>query len=211
LTVEAVVTPNHIHAFETDVTFTVTVKDAGGHVVRDFTTVRAELSVAGAEQWTKQTPLLFDGAAYVGATKFTATGSFDYRILGQRSGESAPVELHRSATPLSAVRAHFDTGGYRVEFETNTGEYPVVGQPITVRFLIMENVSSPRPPITGLTGVMIRCTQGSLSEAHAAAESPAGTYSATHSFTYSGEGTAQIEFTGSDLNPAIVQVPLRVD
>jgi hypothetical protein len=211
LTVEAVIAPGHIHAFETDVTFTVTVTDAGGHSVRDFTTARVELSAAGAERWTKQVPLLFDGAAYVGVTKFTAAGPFDVRILGQRPGQSTPVELHRSTTPVSVVRAHFDVGDYRLEFETDTGEYPVRGQPITVRFLIMENVSSPRPPVTGLTGVMIRCTQGSEVEVHPAAESPGGTYSASHTFTYGGEATAQIEFMGSDMNPAVVQISLRVN
>jgi hypothetical protein len=211
LTVQAALAPGHLHAFETDATFTVTVTDAQGNAVRDFTTARVELSPAGAEQWTKHVPLLFDGAAYVGTTKFTAAGSFDARVLGQRPGQSGPVELHRSSTPISVVRAHFDAGGYRVEFETDTAEYPVAGQPITVRFPILENVPSPRPPVSGLTGVMIRCTQGSEVEVHAATESPAGVYSASHTFSYPGEGTAQIEFTGSDMNPAVVQIPLRVN
>ncbi|MGQ0721114.1 MAG: hypothetical protein ACT4PE_06005 [Candidatus Eiseniibacteriota bacterium] len=210
LVVDVQVAPGHIHSFESEVTFTVTVTDSRGREVSDFTTIRAEIGVAGAEQWTKQVPLLFDGAAYVGSTPFTATGSFDVRIVGQRSDQSAAAELHRLDTTLDAVRPHFDAGGYRVEFETSTGEYPVRGEEVTFRFLIMEDVPSPRPPVSGLAGVALRCTQGSLVEVHAASESPAGTYSAPHTFDSEGGATAQVEFTGSDGNPAIVQIPLVV-
>jgi len=211
LVVDAQVAPGHIHSFETDVTFTATFTDPDEGVLQDFTSVRAEIGAAGSELWTKQVPLLFNGTAYTGTTKFTAAGSFDVRILGQRPGQAEPIELHRLATPLSSVRPHFDAGGYRVEFETDTGEYPTHGLPTTYRFLIMEDVDSPRPPVTGLTGVVVRCTQGSDVEIHAATELPAGTYSASHTFPASGEGTAQIEFTGLDANPAVVQISLDVN
>jgi hypothetical protein len=210
LLVDVQVAPGHIHSFESDVTFTVTFTEIDRGPVRDLAGVRAEIGPAGTDQWTKQVPLLFDGEVYTGSTKFTAAGSFDVRILGRRPGEGDVVELHRLAVPLEAVRPHFDAGGYRVEFETDTGEYPARGETVTVRFLVMEDVASPRPPIAGLSGVTIRCTQGSEVETHAATESPAGTYSASHAFTDAGEATAQIEFTGSDANPAFVQVPLSV-
>ena len=67
-----------------------------------------------------------------------------------------------------------------------------------------------RPPIVALPGVKIRCTQGSQVELHDAAEASPGTYSATHVFNSAGEGTAQIEFTGLDEQPAVVQVPLEI-
>jgi hypothetical protein len=211
LVADVQVAPSHIHSFESNVTFTATFTGADGARVENLAGVRAEIGPAGTEQWTKQVPLLFDGEVYTGSTKFTAAGSFDVRIMGRRSGASDVTELHRLATPLASVRPHFDAGGYRVEFETDTGEYPVQGQTIAVRFLIFEDVANPRPPVTGLSGVTIRCTQGSEVEVHAANESPAGTYWATHAFGSPGEATAQIEFTGTDLSPAVVQIPLAVD
>ncbi|MGH2571552.1 MAG: hypothetical protein ACRDGR_10015 [bacterium] len=204
------VAPAHVHSFETDVTFTATFANAAGSPVQDLAGVVAEIGPAGTDQWTKQVPLLFDGEAYVGSTKFTANGSFDARIVGRRPGQGEASELYRRPTPLESVRPHFDAGGYRVEFETDTGDYPVHGQAIEFRFLVMEDVPSPRPPVTGLSGVTIRCTQGSEVETHAATESPAGTYVASHVFTSAGEGTAQIEFTGLDLNPAVVQISLVI-
>jgi hypothetical protein len=209
LIVDVQVAPGHIHAFESDVRFTVTFWDPREGSIQDLVGVRAEIGPSGAEQWEKQVPLLFDGEAYVGSTKFTAAGSFDVRILGRRATQGDALELYRLPEPLEAVRPHFDAGGYRVEFETDTGDYPVHDQVVTVRFLIMEDGPSPRPPVT-LAGVTIRCTQGSDVEVHAAVESPAGTYSASHAFTSTGEATAQVEFTGSDATPAVVQIPLVV-
>jgi hypothetical protein len=210
LVVDARTQPGHIHSFETDVTFMVKVTDPRTQAaVEDFTLIRAELSPIGAENWNKQIPLSFDGTEYTGTTKFTANGTFDARIVSQRPGQNAPVELHRYETPLASVRPHFDAGGYRVEFETNTAEYPVAGEPITVRFLIMEDVPNPRPPVTGLAGVTIHCGQGT-DVIHPAVESPPGTYSATHTFTTQGDASARIEFIGLDLNPAEVEIPLEV-
>jgi hypothetical protein len=211
LIVDAQIATGHIHTFETDVTFTAKVTTSKGDAVRDFIEIRTEISPATMEQWTKEVPMLFDGTQYTGTTKFTAAGDFDVRIVGQRPGEAGLTELHRFETPLEAVRAHYDAGGYRVEFETNTGEYPEHGFPTTFHFLIMEDVPAPRPPVAGLAGVKIRCTQGSDVELHDAVESTPGTYSATHVFNSAGEGTAQIEFTGADAQPAVVQVPLEVD
>ncbi len=211
LVVEARLDSGHIHTFETDVTFFASATEAGGESVRDFITIRAEIGPYGTNTWTKQIPLSFDGTEYSGTTKFTAPGTFDARIVGRRPGQSGVVELYRYDPPLSAVRPHFDAGGYRVEFETDTGEYPRVGQTVTYRFLIMEDVPNPRPPVTGLTGVAIHCIQGSDVGVHAAAESPAGTYSASHAFTGAGGATARIEFTGSDQNPASVEIPLTVE
>jgi hypothetical protein len=209
LQVEAQAAPGHIHTFETDVTFTAKFTQDGSSV-QDFLDVRTEIGPAGTDQWTKEIPMLFDGTQYTGTTKFTAAGSFDVRILGQRPGESGLFELHRWETPLSAVRSHYEAGGYRVEFETNTGDYPEHGYPTTYHFLIMEDTASPRPPVTGLVGVVIRCTQGSEVEVHSAVESPAGTYSASHIFNSAREGTAQLEFTGLDAEPGVVQIPLEV-
>jgi hypothetical protein len=210
LVASLLVAPGHIHSFESDVTFTATFTNAAGSPVQDLAGVVAEIGPAGANQWTKQVPLLFDGEVYTGSTKFTAAGSFDVRVLGRRPGQGEAAELYRRPTPLESVRPHFDAGGYRVEFETDTGEYPVHGQTIAVRFLVMGDVSPPRPPVTGLTGVTIRCTQASDVEVHAATESPAGTYLTSHTFTTAGEGTAQLEFTGLDGNPAVVQIPLAI-
>jgi hypothetical protein len=210
LFVDLQVAPGHIHSFESNVTFTVAVSDPEGREIRDFTVMRAEIGVAGAEQWTKQIPLLFDGTVYTGSAKLTAAGSFDARVVAQRPDQSEPVEIHRLSEPLEAVRPHFDAGGYRVEFETDTGEYPVQGEPVVFRFLIMEDTPSPRQPIAGLVGVTIRCTQGAEVEVHDAVESPAGTYTAGHTFDAAHEATAQVEFTGSGGLPAVVQIPLQV-
>ena len=203
------VAPGHIHSFVTDVTITATFT-AAGSPVQDLAGVVAEIGPAGTDEWTKQVPLLFDGDAYTGSAKFTAAGSFDLRILGRRPGEGEASELYRRPSPLIAFRPHFDAGGYRVEFETDSGEYPVHGQSIDFLFLVMEDVPGVPPPVTGLTGVTIRCTQGSDVEIHAATESPEGTYSASHVFGSAGEGTVQLEFTGSDANPAVVQIPLVI-
>ena len=138
-------------------TFTATFTNAGSPV-QDLAGVVAEIGPADSNQWTKQVPLLFDGNSYIGSTKFTAPGAFDARILGRRPDQAEASELYRRPSPLVAARPHFDAGGYRVEFETDSGEYPVHGQPIDFLFLIMEDVPAPRPPITGLTGVTIRCT-----------------------------------------------------
>ena len=210
LLVEAEVAPGHIHSFESDVTFTLKFTTVEGQPVQDFIEVRTEISPATTDQWTKQVPLLFNGTEYTGTTKFTANGSFDVRVLGQRPGESGLVELYRWPEPLSSVRPHFESGGYRVEFETDTGEYPEHGFPTTFLFLIMEDVPSPRPPVAGLKGVVIRCTQGSEFGVHEALESAPGTYTASHVFTTEGEATVQLEFTGSGAEPAIVQIPLDV-
>jgi hypothetical protein len=204
------VAPAHIHSFETEVTFTATFTNSAGSAVQDLAGVAAQIGPAGTNQWPKQVSLLFDGDVYTGSTKWTANGSFDVRIVGRRPGQGEASELYRLPSPLASVRPHFDAGGYRVEFETASGEYPVANQAVDVRFLVMEDVPSPRPPVTGLTGVTIRCTQASDVEVHAATESPAGTYSASHTFTSAGEGTAQLEFTGADANPAVVQIPLDI-
>jgi hypothetical protein len=131
--------------------------------------------------------------------------------VGRRPGQSQLVEIGRLEDPIEAVRPHFDAGGYRVEFETNTAEYPAVNQPVTVRFLIFEDVPNPRPPVEGLKDVTILCNQGTEVSPHAAVESPGGTYSATHTFTSLGDASARIEFTGSDSNPAFVEIPLVVE
>jgi hypothetical protein len=211
LLVDLVVAPAHIHSFESNVAFTVSVTDGRRGPVTDFVQLRAEIGPAGTDHWTREIPLLYDGTEWVGTTKFTAAGSFDARIVGQRPGQPGTIELHRLPSPLSAVRPHFEAGGYRVEFETDSGEYPREGESVMFHFLIMEDVSSPRPPVTGLAGVSIRCTQGAEVEVHAAVEGPPGTYSAAHVFTSTGGATAQIEFTGSDASPAAVQIPLNVE
>lgn len=209
LNVEMTIAPDHVHTFESDLVITVNVT-ADGAPVHDFTTIRAELSPEGAETWTQQIPLLYDGTSYTGGRKFTTPGSFDVRVVGQRASQSEPIEIHRHEEHLAAVRPHFDAGGYRVEFETDTAAYPEHGYPIQVRFLIMEDVPSPRPPVVGLKGVMIRCTQISETEVHGAVEDVPGTYTATHTFTNEGGATAQLEFIGLDEQPAVVQIPLEV-
>ncbi len=105
LEVEARVEPGHIHSFETDVTFYAAVTNpADFTAVEDFTMIRAELSPAGAEDWTKQIPLTFNGTEYAGTTKFTANGTFRWahRRPASRTGRAGGAETFGDAARVRA-------------------------------------------------------------------------------------------------------------
>jgi len=113
------------------------------------------------------------------------------------------------------VRSHFDAGGYRVEFDITPG-FPdelAPGKAYTLQFYIMQPTADPsgnRAPITGLTGVTVRCTEvnGTFQD-HAATEVSPGLYQTSHTFGAKGSVTARVSFSGTS-GAAAVDMPLAL-
>jgi hypothetical protein len=214
LTVDFQISAGHIHALETEVTYTVLVTDTEDQPVTDFESLSVEYALEGTNEWRTVALSLQAGGSYQGTHQYPGPGDFEVRVVGTLPGQDEAV-LHQLSEPLHAVRPHFDAGGYRVEFEAEPWDYrPDVN--LTLKFLVMEDVaadpSGNRPPITGLTGVTIVCTEpGGGSMSHNATETTPGTYQAAHAFQASGEGAVTVRFTGNDGQPAEVTLPLNVE
>jgi hypothetical protein len=212
LTVDLQISADHVHALETEVTYTVLVTDASGNVVSDFEGLAVEYGLEGSNDWGRVALDLQSGGSYQGTHQYPGPGEFALRVVGTRPGGSETV-LHEVTEPVEVIRPHFDAGGYRVEFELDPADLRP-GINLTLQFYVMQaqrDASGNRPPITGLAGVTISCieTNGATSS-HNAVEGPGGVYQASHTFLAPGTVTARIQFTGNVGQPAEVNVPLTL-
>ena len=219
LTADIQAVPGHIHALETNVTYTVQVTYPVGTgnvraLATDFETLAIEQNLAGTTAWRRLNLVPSgNGGAYIGTHLFINPGSYTVRLVGKRAGQSGEMVIKQLATPMAAVRSHFDAGGYRVEFDITPG-FPndlTTNKAYTVQFYVMQStadVNGNRAPIAGLTGVMIRCTDANGAiEDHAASEASPGVYQATHVFLAKGMVNARLTFPGTS-GSAVVDMPL---
>lgn len=213
LTVDFQISAEHIHALETNVTYTVLVTDPENRTVTDFTTIAVEYAHDGTNDWAQVPLALQAGGAYQGTHQFTGPGEYDLRVVGARPGTAEAV-LHQVSEPIEVIRPHFDAGGYRVEFQLEPEDLrPSVN--LSLQFLVVEDVpadaSGNRPPITGLAGVTIVCAEANgQTTTHDVTEEPAGVYRASHTFQAAGSVSATLHFTGDDEQPAEVTMPLTL-
>ncbi|MBI4421961.1 MAG: hypothetical protein HY560_14145 [Gemmatimonadetes bacterium] len=217
LNVDLQVSAGHIHALETDVSYTVLVTDpTNGRLITDFETIRVDQNLVGTNAWRKLGLTGQVGGSYAGTHKFLNPGNYYLRVVGQRRHQSVETVLKQVATPLQAIRSHFDAGGYRVEFDISPG-FPdelTANTAYTVKFYVMQatpDASGSRAPITGLAGVKIRCREvdGSLEEHPVTDNGSPGLYQAVHTFKAKGVVWATLSFTGST-GAASVNVPLTL-
>ncbi|HSH74089.1 MAG TPA: hypothetical protein VLA09_00180 [Longimicrobiales bacterium] len=194
LTTELAISPDHVHAFENEVTFTVSVVDPDGAAVTDFDVVQVERRLSGAANWSTMEATL-QGDFYVVTHVFEASGEYDIRVTGLRPSDTQLVVLYEQATPLHAVRAHAEVGGYRVEGEPDPGHIHE-GNTANVRFWILDDVT--RDGITGLTPSISVVHSVAGTTQYAASEGAGGLYEATHTFTEIGATSLTIEFIGTD-------------
>jgi hypothetical protein len=194
LTTELAITPDHVHAFETLVTFTVSVTDPDGNPVTDFDVLQVERRLDGAASYSVMETEL-DGDFYVVERKFEASGDYDVRVQGLRASDAALVLLHEEETQLHAVRPHGEEGGYRLELEPDPGHIHE-GDEATVQFWILDETT--RDPITGMTPTIFIVEPVAGTSEYAAVEGAGGLYTAAHTFTDAGETDVGIRFTGTD-------------
>ncbi len=194
-----------------ELVFTVSVTDHHGEFVTDFDTLRIERRAADSDTW-RSTNLELQGTSYVGTYTFTSSGDYDIRVSGRRAHDTGMVVMQAMSEMLTAVRAHAEAGGYRIEFESFPGHLHQHDE-ATMKFWVMEierNADGVRPAITGLT-TEIHCLEADgSSESHAAAELTPGVYEADHTFESAGDFVAALHFTGTDGLEAEVEFTTHV-
>lgn len=194
LTTDLAITPDHVHIYETLVTFTVSVVDPDGAPVTDFEVVQVERRAVGGATWSVMEAAL-DGDFYVVDHTFEASGMYDIRVTGLRESDTDLVVLYEAPAPLEAVRVHEDVGGYHVELEPDPGHIHE-GDSSDIRYWIVDEDTE--VGITGLTPtIWVEESDGTTSE-YAAAEGADGLYHASHAFSMAGTTVLGIRFIGSD-------------
>lgn len=203
LTVELTMSPDHVHILQTEVTFTVEVRDSRGRLVTDFETMQVERLQSGSDTW-RGIALALQGDVYEGTYTFSSSGDYALRVSGARPGEAEARVLYTAPEMLSVVRAHAEAGGVRVEFETFPGHIHE-GDTAALRFWAMEperNVDGVRPPITGLTGEFHCLETGGAEVMTAVVEVEPGVYEAEHLFANAGGAHVGLHFTAPDNSAA---------
>lgn len=189
---------SHVHILS-ELTYTVSVTNHHGAFVTDFDTLRVERRAKGSETW-RGTDLVLEGTSYTGAYTFTSSGDYEIRVTGRRHHDTAMVQMYAMSEVLTAVRAHAEAGGYRIEFESFPGHLHQHSE-ATMKFWVMEterNADGVRPAITGLTPE-IHCVEADgATESHGAAELTPGVYEAAHTFESVGDFLAALHVTGID-------------
>ncbi|MGE0158365.1 MAG: hypothetical protein AB7T31_03070 [Gemmatimonadales bacterium] len=194
LTADLAITPDHVHAFETMVTFTVAVTDPNGDPVTDFDVLQVERRKAPATTFSVMEATLA-GDFYVVDHIFEGSGDYDIRVTGLRPGDADLVVLHEEATQLHTVRPHAEEGGRRIELEPNPGHIHE-GDTSDVQFWLLDPTT--RVGITGLTPtIFLDEPTGGVTE-YAATEGADGLYHASHMFTEAGATAFGIRFMGTD-------------
>lgn len=203
LSVTLTLSSAHVHTLS-EITFTVAVTDGHGNPVTDFDTLRVERLAEGSTTW-RGTDLALMGHDYMGTYTFMSSGDYELRVSGMRHGEHAMQEMHHMAEHLHVGRAHVETGGYRVEFESFPGHIHEGDTP-TLTFWVMEADADPvtgeRAPISGLAATIVCGDPSGTPETHQNVETEPGVYAANHTFGTAGDAAATIQFTGADANPA---------
>lgn len=211
LTVELEIAPGHLHILQTEVQVTVRVTDHHGEPVTDFEAIQVERLAEGSDTWGA-IELARAGTAYVGTYTFTSSGDYQLRVMGQRPGEAEMMLLHQVHDPLHVARAHAETGGYRVEFETFPGHIHE-GDDTALRFWIMEpegDEAGNRPPIAGVVGEVHVVESDGSELGHALLEMGDGVYECEHTFQTADEAHVRLHFTGADGEPAEAEFHLHV-
>lgn len=206
LTTELAITPDHVHAFETLVTFTVSVTDPNGNPVTDFDVLQVERRLVGAATFSTMEAAL-DGDFYVVARKFEASGDYDIRVTGLRPSDTDLVVLHEETTPLHTVRPHGEAGGYRIELEPTPGHIHE-GDASTIQFWVKDETTS--APISNLMPFIFVDEPVTGVSEYGAVEGAGGLYTAVHTFTDAGETDVGIRFTGTDAQQHEWSLPIEI-
>ena len=195
LTAELAVTPHHVHAYQTTVTFTVAVSDPDGNAVTDFDVVQVERRAAGGTGSWSVLEAVAAGDFYSVDYIFENSGDYDLRVTGLRPGDSDLTVMFESETPLEVVHAHEDLGGYKVEFQPNPGHIHE-GNTSTIQFWILDDTDD--SPITGLTPEIFVVEPVSGETALAATEGADGLYYADYTFNEVGDNEIGIRISAGD-------------
>ncbi len=206
LITELAVTPHHVHAFESLVTFTVAVEDPDGNPVTDFDVLQVEHKLTTASAYTVMEGALV-GDFYVVEHTFEASGDHDIRVTGLRPGDAALVVLHQETSPLHAVRPHGNLGGRVIELEPNPGHIHE-GDAADIQFWILDPTSG--AGIAGLTPTILIDHAVTGHTEIAATAGPGGLYHAMHTFTEAGITTLGIRFLGTDAAQHVWSLPIEV-
>ena len=207
LTAELAITPDHVHTYENVVTFTVAVTDPNGDAVTDFDVLQVERRITGSGDAFRTMEATLSGDFYQVEHVFEASGEYDIRVTGLRASDTDLVVLHEEASPLHAVRAHAEAGGYRVEFGPDPGHIHE-GDTSTIQFWILDETT--RDPITGLTPDIFVVESVAGTTTYAAAEGADGLYHAGHTFNEVGPLEIGIEYTGLDAQQHEWTVPVEI-
>src|SRR6185503_10264381 len=82
------ISAGHIHALETDVTYTVQVtaeEEDGVHVANDFVTIAIEQNMVGTSGWRRLPLAIQANGAYTGTHRFINPGTYNTRLVGKRA------------------------------------------------------------------------------------------------------------------------------
>lgn len=204
LTVQLEVSPDHVHIWQTEVSFTVTATDASGEPVTDFETLQVERKTHDSDTW-RSVDMALEGDAYTGTYVFSSSGEYDVRVVGARPGDDEAEVLHTMEGHLEVVRAHADGGGYTVEFEAFPGHIHE-GDDATLRFWVTEGDDE----VTGLEAEIHVTESGGGDEHLPAEETDAGVYEADHTFQSAGPADAALHFTGAGGEDAEVAFEIEI-
>lgn len=194
LTTELAITPDHVHVYETLVTFSVSVVDPDGAPVTDFDLLQVERRSNGATSWSGMEAGL-QGNLYSAQSRFEASGEHQIRVTGLRPSDDELVVLYEQPSMLHAIRPHADVGGYHITLEPDPGHIHE-GDTSDVRFWLVDEETS--EPITGLTPtIWIEESDRGVSE-YDGVEGAEGLYHASHDFLETGATTLGIRFIGGD-------------
>ena len=207
LTTVLQVSPDHVHAFENVVTFTVSVTDPDGNAVTDFDVLQVERRITGSGDTFRTMEATLSGDFYEVEHVFEASGEYDIRVTGLRSTDTDLVVLHEAPSPLHAVRPHAEAGGYRVEFEPDPGHVHE-GDTARIRFWVEDETTG--DGITGLDPeIFIDDGAGGVTIL-TVTEGADGLYYVDHLFDEVGTFDVGIEYTGTDAAQHEWAVPLTV-
>lgn len=200
-----------------EVTVTLNITDDHGAAMTEFDNMEAQYRLVGSTQWDAGVAMMLQGAEFMGAHTFVASGEYEFRIMGvpHHGGEHghAAEELHHVHEHVHVERAYVEAGGYRIEYESSPGHVHEGLTPI-LTFWVMEkgmDSSGNHPPIVGLNAT-IRCTEANgMIHNEPAVETAPGVYEAPHTILSPGDARVALLFTGSDSNPAEAEFNIHVD
>lgn len=195
LTTQLAIAPSHLHTWEHETTFTVSVVDPADQPVIDFELIQLDRLREGTDTWMSL-ELALDGDAYVGTLVFEVSGDYDIRVTGIRPSDEELKVLHQLEQPVAVVPAHAHMGGYEVAFEAVPGHVHA-GEESTLTFWFTEEAAGGEHPAEGLSATIFVDVDGTETT-YPADEPDPGMYVADHLFDSVGPATVGVRFLDSD-------------
>lgn len=185
------------------------VTDEDGALVTSLPEVNVEYRAEGSVDWSTIN-LAVHGDHYAAEHVFTASGEFEFRVVGAVDDHSDHLEVMYTAAGHTEIeRAHMEMNGLSISFENFPGDVHE-GDEAELRFWVTEATADGHLPhgasatmMPGLVASVTCLEADGETESHEADEHEAGVYEAHHAFSAAGEATITVQFMhGGMMNEA---------